>query len=324
MYIARILSPWGPRYVLRRTIEVEGVFLAQSILDLGPDPRPWCRGECYAPGLLDAVCQATGTIDHDALDAAFAPFVPRQEPSSRGPWVRRRLTPETEARIQSLHPFDKRRLAFLRTGCTDLGAIHLAHPKLFVRLLAKSRDQLEQEFWQMERILRPEELRSYTFAAFNLQEQFACLTARHAPQALDTEAVDAAFERAICRLGDDEEFWRGVVRPVWGLHPYLRRYACYHYDFQFPADDPWARIVGNFMGSFRRPRPRRPAEMVNTSRAEVLFGIPWSQLRAMTRAELIRLFRRRAKVLHPDAGGNHEDFIEFLNMYRHLATRSKA
>lgn len=283
-----------------------------------------CHGQGYAPELLDAVYEATGTIDYDALDTAFAPFVPRQDPFSRRSWVRRRLTPKTEARIQALHPFDKRRLAFLRTGCTDLGAIHLAHPKLFLRLLAKSRDQLEQEFWQMECILRPEELRAYTFATFNLQEQFVCLTARHAPEALDPEAVDEAFLRALCQLHGDDTFWQGIVRPAWGIHPYLCRYACYHYDFEFPAADPWAQIVGSFMGSFRRPRPQRPTQPVNTTRAEALFGVPWSKLQTLSRPERIALFRRRAKMLHPDAGGSHEDFVEFLDLYRRLVTRPKA
>lgn len=319
MYIARTATAHGWRYVLRRSVEAADTLVGQTLADLGPDPRRWWQDGGYRPELLDAVLAATGAIDLDALDAAFAPFLPHLEPSSRAPWTRRRLSPDTEAQIQALHPFDKRRLAFLRTGATNLSAIHLVHPKLFLRLLAKGRDQLEQEFWRMECSLRPEELRAYVFAALDLQGQFACLTARHAPEALDPAAVDAAFERAICRLAADDAFWRGLVRPAWGLHPYLARYACYHYDFDFPASDPWARIVEGFMGSFRRPRPR-PRTEVAPSRVEALFGVAWAELRAMSRSELARLFRRRAKVLHPDAGGSHEAFVELLAVYRSLVT----
>lgn len=328
MYIARILTPQGTRYALRRTISTAGVLLSQTILDLGPNPCAWYEDGAFRPPLLDAVFAAAGSLDDallDAVEAAFAPFIPALEDRGhRRSWVRRRLVPEEEAQVAGLHPFDKRRLAFLRTGETNLGAIHLVHPKLFLRLVGKSRDELEQEFWRMECDLRPEELRAYTFAAFNLQSQFACLAARHAPEALDPEAVDAAFLRALCQIHADDAFWQGIVRPASGIHPYLCRYACYHYDFEFPTADSWARIVDGFMGSFRRPRPRRPSRPVDATRAEALFGVPWPKLRAMGRAELIRLFRRRAKALHPDAGGRHEDFVEFLDLYRRLVTRPKA
>ncbi len=322
MYIARIPAPSGWRYALRQTVSVAGALIGQTIFDLGPDPRRWWQFGGYHPKLLDAVLAACGTVDLDALDAAFAPFLPQLEAPNRRPWVRQRLSAETEAQIQALHPFDKRRLAFLRSGATNLTAIHLVHPKLFLRLLAKGRDELEQEFWRMECHLRPEELRAYVFAALDLQSHFACLTARHAPEALDPTAVDEAFERTLCYLAQDDAFWSGVVRPASGLHPYLMRYVCYHYDFAFPTPDPWARLVGSFMGSFRRPISPRPRHDLPLSRAEALFGVPWAELRRMPRAELARLFRRRAKVLHPDAGGSHEAFVELLALYRGLVTNT--
>jgi DnaJ-class molecular chaperone len=41
----------------------------------------------------------------------------------------------------------------------------------------------------------------------------------------------------------------------------------------------------------------------------------------MNKKDLTRLFRQRAKELHPDQGGNHERFIELSGAYASLLAR---
>ena len=43
----------------------------------------------------------------------------------------------------------------------------------------------------------------------------------------------------------------------------------------------------------------------------------------MSKAALTRLFRRRAKKLHPDAGGDHETFVRLTAVYEEFKRQAK-
>jgi hypothetical protein len=62
---------------------------------------------------------------------------------------------------------------------------------------------------------------------------------------------------------------------------------------------------------------------VSTGRAEKIFKMKWQKLQKMNRRELTRLYRERAKELHPDSGGNHEEFVELNGAYASLLARKK-
>jgi DnaJ-class molecular chaperone len=53
-----------------------------------------------------------------------------------------------------------------------------------------------------------------------------------------------------------------------------------------------------------------------------VFGVSQSKLSAMSRSALTRLYRKKAQQMHPDKGGDHEQFIELTTAYNELL-RSK-
>lgn len=318
MYVAVLREMGRPRFELRRTVPVGGVLGFEVLADLGADPGRVVRfgrfGVSYAEEFLEALARLD--VDPDALDEAFAPFAPRgyDSPSGRGrAWRRTALTRAQEGEIRALHPFDRRRMAFLRSGEVNLSRIDEVNPKMFRGLLGKGRDELEQLFLRMEGELPPREARSYVHAALNLQRHFADLTARSMPEALDAVRLDEAFMHEFCALLGDPAFGQGLPA---GPAAYLRRYALLHFDFDFPAEDGFRRIYEDFMNDFRRLPPR--PKPVQPERVRELFGLTMAEIGKMSRREFARVFRKKAMSMHPDKGGDHDAFVELLETYKRM------
>jgi hypothetical protein len=72
-----------------------------------------------------------------------------------------------------------------------------------------------------------------------------------------------------------------------------------------------------------RHRTFRWPEQQGRSEAEksAVFGRTMAELRRLSKRELARLFRKRAKELHPDSGGEHERFILLAETYEELKRR---
>jgi len=320
MYVAVMREGGRPRYELRRTVPVDGGLGFETLADLGSDPGQVVRfgrfGMSCAEELLGVL--AHFDLDPDALEEAFAPFAPQgySSPSERGRiWRRTVLTRVQEDEILALHPFDRRRMAYLRTGEVNLSRIDEVNPKMFRGLVGKSRDELEQLFLRMERELPRGEARTYVHAILNLQRHFANLTARTMPEALDPERLDEAFMHEFCSILADPAFGFGLPS---GARHYLRRYAFMHFDYDFPESDGFRRIYEDFMNDFRRPQPRpRP---VRPERVKELFGVSMQEIRRMSRREFARVFRKKAMSMHPDKGGDHDAFVELLETYKRVVT----
>lgn len=318
MYVAVIRSGAGKRYELRRTIAVADGLGFERVFDLGDNPGRHVgfgrHGLVYGEEMQDSLARLDP--DPDDLDRAFAPFAPRgfvPAGDRNRTWTRTVLTRAQEDAIRSLHPFDRRRMAFLRSGEVNLSRIDEVHPKLFRTLVGKCRDELEQLFLSMEQGLAPEESRRYVYAGFNLQRHFPTLTARTMLEAVDPVRLDEVFLLEFCRVHDDPDFVCGLGT---GCGPYLRRYLWMHFDCEFPAANGFARMFHDFMNDFRRHRPRpRP---VPPDRVRELFGLTLAEIRRMSRREFARVFRKLAMSTHPDKGGDHERFVELLDAYKRI------
>jgi DnaJ-class molecular chaperone len=57
--------------------------------------------------------------------------------------------------------------------------------------------------------------------------------------------------------------------------------------------------------------------------ASTIFDETEKTLKKMSRQELSRLFRRRARDLHPDKGGKQEKFVELTRAYDSLLRSKK-
>ncbi len=91
------------------------------------------------------------------------------------------------------HLFDQRRVLFLKSGSLDQGAISRLPRKLFRILRNKSRDEIEQHFLSAERVLQPDELKTYTYVIFNLQKHFTASLAKKFPSAMNVTKMDTHF-----------------------------------------------------------------------------------------------------------------------------------
>lgn len=317
MYIALIRRGPHKHYELRRTVPGPNGLVAETLLDLGAHPERLVRferfGVIYEPEVLDGL--ASFDLDMEALDQAFSLFAPHGfSPSeSSKPWTRTRLTRTEEDAIRAVPAFDRRRIAYLRSGEMNLSRIDEVNPRLFRRLPHQCRDEREQMFWRMEADLPKREYRSYIHAIFNLQRHFAERVARHMPESLDLERLDEAFLHEFCLLWEDKSF-----DPHGQARENLRRYACMHFDFDFAPTDPFRRIFEEFMNDFRQHRKTRPAP--SPEQVRELFGLTMAEIRRMSRREFAKVFREKAMSAHPDKGGDHEHFVRLLDAYKRIVT----
>ena len=49
-----------------------------------------------------------------------------------------------------------------------------------------------------------------------------------------------------------------------------------------------------------------------------IFGVTAEDLKTMNKDDLTKLFRQKAHELHPDKGGEHDDFVRLTEAYEQL------
>ncbi len=221
-----------------------------------------------------------------------------------------------------LHSFDKRRLHFLRCGRVDIGDLEL-RPWKFLNVLAeKSRDEIEHVLEGMEAVLRPHEIRPYLFAALHLQARFPHHLLRNHPEALDQEAVDNCFLESLCCVDRDEAFWAGAERSDrTTLHPYLTKYLILYFDSDYGLPH-WPEFMREYIGRRRAYRRLSGEQRMGMDDACRVFGVSREEVAGMKGKDLVRMYRRKAKELHPDRGGDNESFIRMGEAFACLMERS--
>ena len=189
--------------------------------------------------------------------------------------------------------------------------------RYFKALLNKSRDEIEQHILQLEKSLSPREYKQYVYVIFDLQRYFRSSSARSIPQALDQDELDRYFLENVCRLHRDEFFWAGLDKGS-GLHEYLVRYVVMFFDYEFDGSSAWDEYLQNFINS--RRFYRQPVAKATLAVAEIveIFGLSEEKLKTLDKTELTKLFRQKAHELHPDKGGEHDDFVKLIEAYKQL------
>jgi hypothetical protein len=101
------------------------------------------------------------------------------------------------------------------------------------------------------------------------------------------------------------------------LSEYLVRYLVMYFDHDYASRFFAADYVRDFMN---RHRTYQPPSSVTVSMQEIsaIFGKSREALKKMSRRDLWRLYRRRARDLHPDTGGDHERFVKLNDAYHKL------
>jgi len=334
MYLAKIRQGQEMRYLLRQSFfdRALGLYRFRQVYDLGPRPGDFIHhGEYRLPffdeGLEEAVARAIGN-SHVAglLEELLWEFLTSEEREQLARTRRRQpagqtpFTPEDEERLQrEIHLFDRRRLYCLRYGTVDQSRIHRLHKKLCRHLFGQCRDEREYYFAEQEMVLRPAEYRTYVFAIFDLQRFFGESFARYMPEALDQGLMADCLVEEICRLNGDDGFWQ-EVEGQGSLRPHLQRYLVMFFDYGYPPrsfTDDFARDFINRHRQFRWPEWKPD----DATEVKAIFGRTLEDLRSMSKRELARLFRKRAKEMHPDAGGDHERFVRLNEVYERVKKR---
>ena len=342
MYLAHIRH-WekDTRFIIRESYrDIRGVLRSKDLYDLGSDPEVFIkyvgpRGFYIDPELADEVSQKAHSYTYEELEGLFWPFLDptikttisnfshgnyragrRFRGKSRKEREKERL--HLKKRLdESLHPFDRRRLLFLKFAQINLEAmLDQAFPFLQWPL-DKSRDEIEHTIDFMEMELRPWEMRGYLYTIFDIPSRLKPRMSRFIPDVQDLEIIDKYFLEELCRLNGDRTFLDEGARELdaRGCHPYLRKYLIYYFDTFF-----YSKGAGYIGGRFRKDGTYQESRSALESQAECLkeFGINHEEFSRMDEKSLTSLFRKKAMRLHPDKGGDHEKFIRLKQAYNRL------
>jgi hypothetical protein len=279
-------------------------------------------GFCFDPALEEGLKNKGVRFATEDLEGVFKPFLRPDirnviERFERNIKPRNRCTHSLDEVVpdqRHVHIFDARRLYFLRFGRTDSGELGAKHWKFLDVFLCKSRDEIESLLDNMERQLHPREYANYVYAALGVPLFFPQYL-REYPTALNREKLDGCILQELCRMDEDEVFFLGVEKENGGsLHPYLIKYAWLYFDFEFQVET-WFENLSSFR---TRPIPPAKAPAMPLRIAYEVFGITAAEFERMSSKELTRAFRKKAKRMHPDRGGRHEDFLKLNEAYEKL------
>lgn len=336
MYLATLTRGQTKHYEIRQSLPGDDhrYLEYQIVFDLGGDPGRYIErlsdDICYfSAELEDRLQQETSEDASLILEELLWDFLPAEEQTRLSIFRHRgkaRVSAlsegERSAIEKDIHLFDRRRLYYLRYGAVDQSRIFRLNPKLYRPLLNKCRDEREFYLLDLEKALQHNELRTYVFAIFDLQRHFTESFSATMPEALNQIDIADFFIEEICSLNDDKSFWRTGTGGT-SLHDHLIRYMIMFFDHGYGRRSLFDDFVREFMGRHRAFSWPEKKPAVSTGQAEKIFQRKWQKLQKMSRRELTRLYRERAKELHPDSGGNHEQFIELNGAYASLMARKK-
>lgn len=328
MYLARKRVAGKTHYTIRESYRSADAYLCRDLFELGAEPARFIvypgGNAFYIDAMVEDGIRALGSEPPpEDMENIFWPFLNpeirrklepfrRQERQSRS-----RRSPAEAADSLDAHIFDKRRIHFLKTGRMDPQILGRIPATMLRQLRHKSRDEIEQNFMEMEFVLRPREYKTYTYAIFNLQQFFRQRCAQNHPEFLDPEEVDSCFIEEVCRLQRDASFWAGMKAAGDRLSGYLVRYAIMYFDHEYAARSLAEEYLQDFINRHRQYRPP-PSVAVRMEEMAAIFGKSREALKKMNRRDLWRLYRRKAQELHPDKGGDHERFVKLNEAYHRL------
>ncbi len=327
MYLARERKKGETQYSIRESYREDGCWKSRHLFDLGADPAayivyPGGHGYYYHENIEEALAEKGAAPGPDDLDAIFWDFldpeIKRVIRSFQRPSSRRRRAPQPAdiPPASPVHPFDKRRIHFLRCGQIDQRHLGGVAPRFFKAAWHKSRDEIEQMLTQQERVLRPRERATYAYVIFDLQRFFSSPFAKQNPGAADREALDRFFVESVCELNEDGTFWKGAPEAD-GLRAALVKYVIMYFDSEFERPSFLQEAFEDFINRRRRYIPPEKVRK-RMQEAGELFGVNFASLKKMSRRELTRLYRKLAMRHHPDQGGSQETFVRLTETYQIL------
>ncbi|RUM89789.1 MAG: hypothetical protein DSZ23_02795 [Thermodesulfatator sp.] len=322
-------------FFLRQSYQAEhGGWCSRDLFCLGPDPEKYIeyvdeRAFYISPEVEEKLGSQGVNYEYSELEEIFWPFIDpyiRQTIDAFGGLHGReykrhkRYSRDELVRMQEgIHLFDKRRFIFLKYLQIDTDSL-LSRPLPFLnRLLDKSRDEIESIFDMMELDLKPWEMKGYLYAIFGLPERFSPRLSRFIPDVQDQDIMDEFFLDELCSLNRDSTYLDQGARPTgtaW-LHPYLKKYLFQYFDYVFRGPRPGRSFQEN------QNRAWHPSANDSDEHHLKVMGLDKDRFNNMSEEDFVRFFRKMAQKLHPDHGGDHEDFIRFQQAFEYLMVKKK-
>lgn len=330
MYLAKTRDGDSFSYELRSSYKSrENQFTYKIIYDLGPEPEN--HFEIFEDHIIlfkdQLLAEVANQEEGDAeliLEKLLWNFLPRETRRrlsrfhNRDNATRGKLTEDQkESILRQIHLFDRRRLYYLRYGAVDQSRLTQLHEKCCLPLLHMSRDEKEYFFRTEETSLEPGMYLQYIYAIFNLQKFYSESFAPWFPESLSRQGLEEYLVEEICHLNASKSFWTGEDCQSF-LHHHLQRYLIMFFDYTPSSRSFIEDFARSFMDSHRKFRwPERQPEASPEKIADI-FGTSYSELRNMTKEQLTKQYRQKAMLLHPDRGGDHEQFIQLTEIYNAL------
>jgi hypothetical protein len=337
MYLARKQIYGKTHYCIRESYKDGDLIKSRDLIELGTRPDKYIiypgGNACYFhEDVYDQLSEKGVHPDDDELEKIFWPFLKHETRRVIEGFTHRGRSGKKHASLkeacrrcetETFHMFDIRRIHYLRFAQLDQSKIFRAPKKIYRSLLDKSRDEIEQQFLQMENVLDANEKKSYTYVVFNVPDHFSGTLARNYPHALSQKKVDDCFVEEVCRLHSDESFWAGMSRSGI-LHEHLVRYVCWFFDHDYAESRYLDQLVYDWMARRRDFNPPKPEHSMGLTEALSVLGLTQKELSGLTVKSLTRHYRQMARKLHPDTGGGHNRFIKLSQAFEDLLRKVRS
>jgi len=286
MYISRKIVNGVYSYSINQSYFDTPYWKSKVLLNLGTNPREYVYyySDVAFSILVEEDLKKLGVqTDQFELEEVFYPFLTQDAQR----WVdfslnRKPIKSETTRFSPSkVHFFDRRRLIALRLDHREPWRVEEQFFPFYRELIEKSRDEIENYLWNFEDKLNYREKVRYLYAIFGLN---------YTPT---QEDQDKLFIQRLCEIAGDETYRMGLsVDEV--IKYYLCRYVWLYFDV-IPI-----RRVPSFYLNMEESIYKEVAYVLNVS-LETLYSL--------SKKEILKLFREKIKIYHPDLGGDREKFI---------------
>ncbi len=302
MYIARRPVFGHYEYSLKESYYEAPYWKSRTILNLGSSPEDYIIYYSEVGFFIDLeeTLEKLGyKVDQWKLEKLFFRFLNSEAKRIITQFTRSQVIKikRKKVNIKDFHPFDIKRRIVLKFGMSNPEK-YMDYPYPFLsELYEKSRDELENYFWNLEDSLKFKEKIRYLMIIFGLN---------YIPSWFSEEDIDKMFLNNFCKILKDETFRMGM-----DTEELLKTYFCRYIWLYFDA-----------IPLFKRPKKFHFIDNFKENeiflKASNLLGISIEILKKATKKELFKIYRQKAKELHPDKGGSHERFIQLKKVFEEL------
>lgn len=296
MYISRKITSEGYEYRICESYYDPPYYKSRVLFELGKNPEEFITyysDVAFSIDLEEALLKAGRRTNQFELENLFIRFLNREAQRWVTYSINRKNTFSSTVTddikdydINKIHWFDRVRFIALKLDHRDPYRV-VNHKFPFLKsLLRKSRDEIENFLWDMEDQLNFRESLNYILSIFSLK------------RADSFEERDKIFLENLCKISRDPQYFLNLSEKD-VLARYLSRYVWIYFDYL-----PYRKV----------PKYYQELEKNYFFELSKVLNISVEILQRSSKKEILKLFRKKILEVHPDRGGNKEDFIRIRKL----------